>query len=277
MKYLTMTFEYLFKRAKGKHFFVFGLFALLPSVVLAYFFPASNLIGVFANYNTIRIENFGWLWLNIYSHSQFSGLAFFSTFVLYSFSAASICTIITRHFRVNDFSVPKLFKSVNENFFPALTVVVSIYILITALHTVGCLFMYWFFAIPNKVIALVLSVIIEMGLIFGAVYVVSALTLWMPIMSFNGLKMFTAMSTAFYKSRSFHKSAFINTLIPVLISLSLSVVAYFLKDVWYLKWIVNTASYIFGTVVLITLNFVTFCEVEGVSREDLLQSPYKRR
>jgi hypothetical protein len=276
MKYLNLTFDYLFKRGKGKHFFVFAMFALLPSAVMAYFFPASNLVGLFAKYNTVTFTSYGSIWLNIFSHTRWALVAAICSFVLYGFCYASICSIITRHFRVNNFSIPKIFHSMNENFFPALTVLVFIFLLILILHSIACLFIYFWFSLPIKLIGLVLAIASELLCILGGVYLISALTLWLPIMSFNGLPMFKAMSTAFYKSRSFIKDVFFGSLFPVLISLSVSICAYFIR-IWYISWILNTFAYIFVIVVIVTLDFVTFCEVEGVSREDLLQSPYKRR
>lgn len=277
MKYLRLTLDYLFKRNKGKPFLVFASFALLPSAVLAYFFPLSNLIGIFANYNTFAFANFGSLWLNIYDHSSWAFVGLICTFVLYGFCYSCICAIITRHFRVNDFSIPKIFNSINEYFFPSLAVVVSLYILILVLHTVGCIFIYLWFSLPNKLAGIIVALATELLLILLAIYISAALTLWLPIMSFNGLPMFKAMSTAFYKSRSFQKQAFACALIPLSITFVFSALAYFVSKYWYITWILNTAGYIFSVVVIITLNFVTFCEVEGVSREDLLQSPYKRR
>lgn len=276
MKYLNLTFDYLFKRGKGKHFFVFALFALLPSAVMAYFFPASNLVGLFANYNTITFTSYGSIWLYIFSHTRLALIAAICSFVLYGFCYASICSIITRHFRVNDFSIPKIFHSMNENFFPALTVIVFIYLLILILHSISCLFIYLWFSLPLKVLGLILAILFEIICILCGVYLVSALTLWLPVMSFNGLPMFRAMSTAFYKSRSFQKNVFVATLFPIVITLCLCIAAYFIK-IWYISWILNTFAYIFSIVVIVTMDFVTFCEVEGVSREDLLQSPYKRR
>ncbi|HKL73917.1 MAG TPA: hypothetical protein VJ903_03395 [Clostridia bacterium] len=277
MKYLTLTFDYLFKRGKGKHFLVFSLFALLPSAVLAYFFPASDLVSLFANYNTVSLASYGSLWLNIYSQTPWSLTALICTFVLSGFCHASICSIITRHFRVNDFSIPKIFHSMNENFFPAITVLVFVYLLILIVHSIGCLFIFLWFSLSNKILGLVLAAIFQILSIMGAVYIKSALTLWLPIMSFNGLPMRRAISTAFYKSRSFQKQVFVSSLIPILFSLCLCIGAYFVSHIWYISWILNTIAYLFSVVVIITLDFVTFCEVEGVSREDLLQSPYKRR
>lgn len=277
MKYLNLTFDYLFKRGKGKHFLVFSLFALLPSAVMAYFFPASNLIGLFANYNTVTLTSYGSLWLNIYSQTSWAIVAVICSFILYGFCYSSICSIITRHFRVNDFSIPKIFHSMNENFFPALTVLVFVYLLILIMHSIGCLFIYLWFSLANKIAGLILAVSFELLCILGGIYIISALTLWLPIMSFSGLPMFKAMSTAFYKSRSFQKDVFVGSLIPVLFALCLCIASYFVSKLWYISWILNTFAYIFVIVVIITLDFVTFCEVEGVSREDLIQSPYKRR
>jgi hypothetical protein len=276
MKYLNLTFDYLFKRGKGKHFLVFAMFALIPCAVMAYFFPASKLVGLFTNYNTVTFTSYGAIWLNIFSHTRLSLIAAICSFILFGFCCASICSIITRHFRVNDFSIPKVFHSMNENFFPALTVIVFVYLLILIMHSIGCLFIYLWFSLSTKVIGLILAIIFELLCILVGVYIISALTLWLPIMSFNGLPMFRAMSTAFYKSRSFQKHVFVGTLFPIIVTLCVCIVAYFIQ-IWYISWILNTFAYIFAVVVIITLDFVTFCEVEGVSREDLLQSPYKRR
>ncbi len=272
-----MTFDYLFRRGKGKHFLVFALFALLPSAVMAFFLPASNLVGLFANYSTVALKNYGTLWLTLFSHARWAPIALISSFILYGFCYASMCAMITRHFRVNDFSIPKIFHSMNEYFFPALTVLVFVCLLILIMHTVGCLFIYLWFSLPSKIAGLVLGIVSELLVIAGGIYVIAALTLWLPTMAFNGLPMIRAMSTAFYKSRTFQKKAFSCTLIPALISICLCIAAYFAGRAWYITWILNTLSYLFCIVVLVTLDFVTFCEVEGIPREDLLQSPYKRR
>jgi len=272
-----MTFEYVFVKEKGKHFLTFLLLAIMPALALSYIFPASQYITIFANYNTPYYANFGRLWLPIFSHPIWALLVFIFGLILLVIAISSINSIMMRHFRVNDFSLTRIFNSTDENFFSSLTISIALIILILFFHTFTCLFVVLWFSLKNSILGIILAILSVLCVLLITIYLCSAITLWLPIMTLNGIPIFRALQLSFSKAHSCQNKMFITNLFIALFCLIPTFLAWLFRDIWIIKLIFNSLVYITFITTLFPANLITYCDVEGITREDLIHSPYKRR
>jgi hypothetical protein len=45
----------------------------------------------------------------------------------------------------------------------------------------------------------------------------------------------------------------------------------------YISWIINTLNYAIATVFFVVLSILSYFDIEGITREDLVKRPYLRR
>lgn len=275
MKYLNQTLAYLFKYGKGKRFFIFFLLMLPSCAIFAYFFPLSRHFTFFFDYLRTSYYSWGRLWLD-FDHSAISLSLSFVGAVITVFAVAYVATVITRHVRVGEFGFPKLLYSVNEGFFPALSVTIALMALILVTHTVYTIFLYMWMRLANKIFGLILSLITFLGLSVAVVYLISSLILWLPIMSYNGLFAFKAMGMAFYKSRTYQRFFFLPNLMHLGILYVVALGAHFTRSVWFVEWILNALAYTYFAVVTLAFSVISYCETESITREDLAKNYFGR-
>lgn len=272
-----MTLEYVFVKQKGKHFLTFLLFAIMPALVLSYIFPPSHYIAIFANYNTPNFANFGRLWLPLFDHPIWTLVIFVCGLLMLVFAIAAINSIIMRHFRVNDFSLPQLFISTDENFFPSFAIALTAIILALLLHTFNCLFILLWYSLRSSVLGLTLSITSVLLLLITGLYMWASLTMWLPIMSFNGIPVFKALQLSFAKSQNYHKKMFLTNFTIASFGLIFTIAAWLCRSITPIRILLDACVYIMYITLSIPATFITYCDVEGIKREDLIQSPYKRR
>lgn len=275
MKYLNQTLAYLFKYGKGKRFFIFFLLMFPSCAIFAYFFPLSKHFTFFFDYLRTSYYSWGRLWLDFDHSAPSMSLSTVGT-VITVFAVAYVSTVITRHVRVGEFGFPKLLYSVNEGFFPALSITISLFVLILVTHTVYTLFLYMWMRLANKVFGLVLSLVTFLGLSAAVIYLISSLMLWLPIMSFNGLFAFKALGMAFYKSRTYQRYFFLTNLLHLGILYLVAFAAHFTRSLWYVEWIINALAYTYFAVVTLTFAIISYCETECITREDLANGYFGR-
>ncbi len=269
MNYFKATAAYLFKNGKGKQFFVFALFALIPCAVAAYYFPATKLIGWLANFQSITDISWSKLWLSFFPSTLIGNLVSVLAVALFIFSEAAISTMISRHLRVGVFYTKGIFRNINENFFPALYSTIGFVIIVVITFTIMSLFLLLWTIVRIKLLGMIAAIIsvVILGTVF--IYIWATINLWLPIMSFNGLNFVKSFSVAFYKSRISQRLFFIPYFVVVLIVVALNLVAYFTKHIWVISYILTLTSYIFAGVFIISFNFISYFEVEALPREDL--------
>lgn len=266
---------YLFKYGKGKRFFWLFLLMLVPCAITAYYLPLSNFIAYFFEFKPHRFESFGQLWLSSFNHSTASLCALAVALVLFVLCIAYFCAVITRHIRVGEFTFPKILYSVNDNFFPALAVTIFFFLATFAVTILYNLFQYMWLRIPSSALGLTLTIISFLLFIFLEVYILSATTTWLPLMSFTGLFVFKALGLSFSRSK-FHKNALWTSLIIVLTLFAVSVGGYFARNLWYVQWIIHTIAYTACAVIALTYNTLLYCESESIKREDLAKIYFGR-
>lgn len=269
MNYFRATAAYLFKNGKGKQFFVFALFALIPCAVAAYYFPVSKLISYLLNFRSVTEISWSSLWLSFFPSTLTGNMICIFAAGLFVFSEAAISTMISRHLRVGVFYTKGIFRSINENFFPALYACIGFIIVVIITFTVTSLFLFMWTFVHTKIVGLISAIItvIIIGTLF--IYIWATTNLWLPVMSFNGLNFAKSFSVAFYKSRISQRLFFIPYLIVVGIIVGMGVGAYFTKYVKIVSYLLTLSSYIFASVFIISFNFISYFEVEALPREDL--------
>ena len=229
-----------------------------------------------ANFSTLSYRNWGALWLDSFNTHWVAWIALALALIIFVPIFAYVTTIITRHIRVGRFGFPNVFKSVNDNFFAALSVVFFYLLMVALFHFIYTLLFYMWMQIGNKTFGLVLAIITFILVVTGLVYALSTTMLWLPTMSFTGQYMLPALTSAFYKSRKYQRYFFVPSLISAAIALAIAVVCHFLQNIWYVKWILTTLTYTTFVVFLITFSLISYCEAESVKREDLTKIYFGR-
>lgn len=248
---------------------------LVPCAIIAYFFPMSDYLSFFFDYQSLKFADWGQLWLASFNHSPAAMGALACAFVLLVPTIAYVATVITRHIRVGEFALPKILYSVNENFFPALSATLFFAISVFVAHTLYTLFLYMWMRTLVSSWALALSVITFLLIIVLLTYVSSATTLWLPIMSFTGMYVFKSLGLSFSKAKN-HKNFFLTALIITVAAFAVSLIAHFTRHIWYVKWIIHSVIYAFVAVFFVVYNMISYCEAESITREDLAKRYFGR-
>ena len=269
MNYFKVTMAYLFKNGKGKQFFVFALFALIPCAVAAYYFPISKMVSWFFNFQNAAEVSWSSLWLGFFPSSLTGNIISFVAVGLFVFSEAAITTMISRHLRTGVFYTKGIVRSINENFFPALYSCIGFIFVVITTFTVLSLLLFMWTLVNVKIVGTIAAIltVVFVGGVF--IYMWATTNLWLPIMSFNGLNFIKSFSVAFYKSRISQRLFFIPYLVIIGIVVGIGVGAYFIKYVRIVSYILTLTSYIFASVFIISFNFISYFEVEALPREDL--------
>lgn len=276
MHYYRKAMEYLFKYGRGKRFFFIAGLLLLPCALLALFYPLSECFGWFFRYGEYESADWASFWVKTFAHSAPALVSLVVSAVLFVLAAAYITALITRHIRVGEFVPPNVFYSINENFFPALSLTFFLGILVLFGHTVFTLFMFMWTRTLTAPFAVALSVIFFLGIAVGIVYLLANTILWLPTMSFSGLYVFKALTAAFNKARNIQNRLFFPLLAGLLTLFAVALGSYFTRKVWYVRWILDTLNYLWATVSYLTFAIITYCDVEAITREDLTKIYFGR-
>ena len=267
---------YLFKYGKGKRFLLMFLVMFIPCSIPAYYFPLSDYITMLIEFPSLSFPKWSALWLASFNTSYYAWIALAVAMIVFTPILAYVTTIITRHIRIGRFTMPNLFKAVNENFFAGISVVVFSLAIIFIFHLIYTLLLYMWMQIASKIFGLILGIITFALVLLAATYVLSATLLWLPTMSFTGAYILPALSSAFYKSRNYQRYFFVPALGAVSIAVAVSVVCHFLRDIWYVKWILTSVMYTSYIVFTVTFGLISYCEAESVKREDLTNTYFGR-
>ncbi len=268
MQFIKKTFEYLFKLEKGKRFLCLFLMAL----------PVGFSIALTAPQHVYKtwMENFEVGNLTFISAFTFGGNAnpWFTlifgavTFILLLFSISVMASVISRNLRVGVFSVNRLFQEFNEAFFPSFSAVLTATVLVVIAKIILSTLIVLFQTFSNVVLSALLSMFALLVIIILVCYIISLGILYLPYMTFNGLKARVALAESVNRmgarvgGRVFVSVLLIvllNYLVGTLVSLAGSVIA---------SIIVETLSYAFTLVYLVSLSFISYYEINELPRED---------
>lgn len=276
MKYFNQTLAYLFKYGRGRRFLILFLLAVLPSAAIAYAFPLSDFVSFIADFGSITYRDFPSMWKDAFNFDLYSLIALAAAFVLFVLFTAYSATVITRSIRVGEFGLTKIINSVNENFFPAVAVTVFYFVTIFVAHNLFILLAFLFVHVKSRVFGTVLAALFLILICVAVTYFFSALTLWLPTMSFSGQYVTKAFVNAFYKSRNYQRYFFLPSVVVTAVLAAFAFVAHFAASVWYVKWIINTLGFALSYTFALSFSAICYCDTESITREDMAKRYFGR-
>lgn len=276
MKYIYLTFQYLFKIDKGKRFLSLLFFAIPSCLVLAYYFPITGYFEWFMNY-TGDYSSYSALWLSLVERDSLKLGLLLLGYILLIFSVSAIATLTIRSVRIGKFQIKNPFYLINENFFPSFYLMTFFMISLIIVQSLVCLFLFLWQTLPGYTLGYILSILIMLISLFFTTFIYSGMCLWLPLMSINGLRPFKAIGITYSKTHKERKLLFVTYLLAMSVIVLIGFIAYIFRDIWYIKWLINTANYAIATVFFAVLSILSYFEIEGIAREDLIKRPYLRR
>lgn len=264
----------MFIRGRGKRFAVLFLFSLVPSAMLAFGVRAEIFIANIVS--PPDYANWGGLVMSYFPSPY--GFISLALGILCSFiSTACLMGAVIRHFRVGDFSVGQISRSFNDYALPSVFYTAMSIALYAAAFVIYSLFAYMWYRFTVPVAYTVLSFVFLFIIAAVLVYVMSSLTLWLPLMCVKGIYSPNALTDAFYRSRSKQKMFFPGHALVALIVLCTAIISYFVSKIWYVSWIIDSIGYAIAYTFSLIFITTAFFGENSLPREDVGVSPYKRR
>lgn len=276
MKYIFLTLQYLFRLDNGKRFIYLLLFALPACLVIAYYFPITGYFEWFFNY-TGDYTSYTQLWLSLLERDTLKIGILFAGYILLILSVSTIVTTVIRSLRIGKFQIKSIFYLMNENFFPALYLMTFFILSLLLFQSIICLFLFLWQNLESFLLSYLLSLSFTIICLIGVAFIYSGLTLWLPIMSINGLKPFKAMGVSYTKSHKARWQLFVAVIIPLAVIIAIGFISFLFRNIWYISWALNALNYAFSTVYFTSLAILSYFEIENITREDLVKRPYLRR
>ena len=274
MKYLVSTLKYLFIEKKARNMIVFIIFALVPSILVCCAIAPENFVKNINN--PPAYANWGELWLSYFrSPRALIVLAIGLLFCILSASLISSC--IVYHFRIGKFKLPNVLRACNDYFFPSLFYSLMIVFILALGYTLYTTFAYLWFCTISKIAYTVMCYITLFILLLLTSLTISALTFWYPSMIIRGIYEKGAMLNAFYQSRGKQKVLLPSNLIMTVVVVIAFVIAYFVRKLPFIAIVISAVGIALVFVFNITYTIIVYFGENMLTREDLLQSPYKRR
>lgn len=273
MKYFVKTLQYLFSKNGAKKWLYFLLFSLIPAALCAHAVPLYRIFFIIKDTDT---PTFGSIWISFFSYKGVI-LSFFVGFLCNVFISACISSSLTYHMKIGQFSLPRFFTSINNNFFSCFGRNATLALAILFFYTVFVLFDALWNVVLNSIAAVIASAFMFAVLFILLTYILSTLTLWLPTMVLTGEKYQKALTTAFYQSRDKHKSFFSFYLILIVFLTAFAVIAYYTSKKPLVSWAITTVSYMVAIIFAHVYRFVAFFDFNNLTRADLAVSSFKRR
>ena len=196
--------------------------------------------------------------------------------VVLALCSAFMMGLIIRHFRVGDFKA-NVSKSLNDYVLPAALHAFVVLVGVAFCYTIFSLFQFLWLKTVGAVAYSVLT-FLAFIILFGAFsYVASSLTVWFPYMCVKGVYSGGAFAAAFYQSRTKQKYFYVGHAFSAIILIVTAVISYFVADVWYVGWIVETVGFAAAFSFGIVFSTIAYFGENGLPREDRAVSPFKRR
>ena len=269
MLYFKKSLEYLFKLEKGKRFLILFLIAL-PCGVGMYFTAPTYVYHNWLDSFTVGDTNF-------VSALFFGGNANYlrvliagaiTVFTLMFFISV-MASIVSRNLRVGVFSINRrLIHEFNEAIIPSFYAVSTAMLVVIAGKLILATLLVLFQTIPNVVLSAILSTVALFLNITLVCYAISVAILYLPYMTFNGLRPFVALAQSANRlggrvgARMFG-AVFVPVLIVYVIGALVGMAESFIAST-----IVESVLYAVTLVYILTLSFVSYYEINELPRED---------
>lgn len=268
MTFFKKTLEYLFKLDKGKRFLALFVMAIPAGVGMALTAPVSVYKDWIREFQVGDLNFFSALTFNGVANPLRMVIAGAVTIILLLFSVSVMASVISRNLRVGVFSVNRLFTELNEAFIPTLSSVVTMALAVIVDKLLLGVLIVAFQCIPQVLLSLILSVVALVLSIALVSYIISLGILYLPYMTFNGLRPRVAFSesTSRFSGRK-GGLIFLTVFIPVFFHFTLGALISIIGNI-YVSFAVEAFSYTVLLVYLVALTFISYYEVNELPRED---------
>ncbi|MBO5773917.1 MAG: hypothetical protein J6R44_03705 [Clostridia bacterium] len=269
MLYFKKTFEYLFKLEKGKRFLILFLIAL-PCGVGVYFTAPTYVYHNWLDGFTVGDTSF---LSALFFNGNASPLRVLiagtvSVFVL-MFCISVMASIVSRTLRVGVFSINRrLIHEFNEAIIPYFYAVAMAMLVVIVGKLLLATLIVLFQTIPNVTLSAILSTIALFLNIVLMCYAISVAILYLPYMTFNGLRPFVALAQSANRvGGRVGARIFGAVVVPVLLVYVAGALVGMARS-FIASTIVESVLYALTLVYLLTLTFVSYYEINELPRED---------
>ncbi|MBR2479795.1 MAG: hypothetical protein IKB56_00635 [Clostridia bacterium] len=269
MLYIKKTFEYLFKLENGKRFLTLFLIAL-PCGVGAYFTAPTYVYHNWLKEFTVGDKSYlSALFFNGNANPMRVLIAgIITTFVL-MFCISVMASVVSRNLRVGVFSINRrLMMEFNEAILPTFFAVLSAMVLVVVGKLLLATLIVLFQTIKNVVLSAILSTFALFLNIALVCYAISVAILYLPYMTFNGLKPMVALAQSANRvGGRIGGRIFVAVFVPVLLVYVTGALVGMAEN-FIASTVVESVLYASTLVYLLTLSFISYYEINELPRED---------
>lgn len=263
MKYMKLTFEYLFK-----NIWYVLLLCIVPGVLLGLLTDPTSMFHYIVNIGNLSNPTYGDIFLSATELNWISfGIGIIVIPIVAMFISA-LCGIESKHMRLGVKNYRNFFKRVNNNI---MYVGLVGLMLIIALELMGIIFtsfaFLWAKVISSTAIAIALNLIIAGVLMILMLFLFSWCIIWLPTMTITGLNPKRALVQTMVNVRGKKLfKLFISVVLPLIPIFGIScTLTYF--DIKFRK-IFYIVAYTFMFMYYVTLMYTSYCEICDIDRED---------
>lgn len=269
MLYLKKTFQYLFKLEKGKRFLLLFLIAL-PCGVGAYFTAPTYVYHNWLKDFSVGDKSYlSALFFNGNASPLRVVIAGVVTTIVLMFCISIMASVVSRNLRVGVFSINRrLMMEFNEAILPTFYAVLSAMGVVVVGKLLLATLIVLFQTITNVVLSAILSTFALFLNIALVCYAISVAILYLPYMTFNGLRPMVALAQSANRvggrvgARIFG-AVFCPILIIYVIGALVGMAESFIASI-----VVESVLYATALVYLLTLSFISYYEINELPRED---------
>ena len=269
MLYLKKTFQYLFKLEKGKRFLLLFLIAL-PCGVGAYFTAPTYVYHNWLKDFSVGDKSYlSALFFNGNASPLRVVIAGVVTTIVLMFCISVMASVVSRNLRVGVFSINRrLMMEFNEAILPTFYAVLSAMGVVIIGKLLLATLIVLFQTITNVVLSAILSTFALFLNIALVCYAISVAILYLPYMTFNGLRPMVALAQSANRvggrvgARIFG-AVFCPILIIYVIGALVGMAESFIASI-----VVESVLYATALVYLLTLSFISYYEINELPRED---------
>ena len=269
MLYLKKTFQYLFKLEKGKRFLLLFLIAL-PCGVGAYFTAPTYVYHNWLKDFSVGDKSYlSALFFNGNASPLRVVIAGVVTTIVLMFCISVMASVVSRNLRVGVFSINRrLMMEFNEAILPTFYAVLSAMGVVVVGKLLLATLIVLFQTITNVVLSAILSTFALFLNIALVCYAISVAILYLPYMTFNGLRPMVALAQSANRvggrvgARIFG-AVFCPILVIYVIGALVGMAENFIASI-----VVESVLYATALVYLLTLSFISYYEINELPRED---------
>lgn len=265
MIYLKKTLQYLFVLENGKRVLMLLILSAPAGIAMSFVNPTWALYDWLKDYS-VGNTDFWHAW-NLGAAGYTFWIALAVLFVLIIVSTAMVTTVVSRSLRVGAFKVNRVFDEFNESFFPSLYTILVYLVIFLIVKTINSLFLVLWQTLSSIALSATLSMLSMVITVFGLCIFASLMLMYLPLMTFNGLRPKDAFAVSLQKCG--------RELWRIVPSVAIPIAAVFLIgnligifEIPLLSEIADSVLYSFLIAYLVTLAMVSYYEIEQIKRED---------